>query len=74
MSNTLTVDVYLMKWPLSGQVERVRIFDTTYQVDIKDGSVITVHVHIHCALLPSQADGAVLHGEGGGGRSILSKR
>lgn len=42
------------------------------QIDIKNRSVITVHVHIHGALLWSQADSTVLQGKRGAGCNIIS--
>ena len=46
---------------------------TTHQVDIEHRSVITIHVHIHGALLWSEADSAVLQGERGAGCNIISE-
>lgn len=41
------------------------------QVDVKNRSVISIHVHVHGALLRRKADGTVLQGEGGAGCDVI---
>lgn len=45
---------------------------TTHQVDVKNGSVVTVYVHIHGALLWSEADSTVLQGKRRTGCDVIS--
>lgn len=47
--------------------------ETTHQVDIENRSVITVYVHIHGALLWSEADSVVLQGKRGAGCNVISE-
>lgn len=44
------------------------------QVDVKNRSVISIHVQVHGALLRRKADGTVLQGEGGAGCDVIPEK
>lgn len=46
--------------------------ETSHQVDVEDRAVVPVDVRVHGALLRRQTDGAVLEGERGVGRDVVS--